>query len=202
MIVDDSWLRAIQSSHAACCLLLNAVEGAGPVTIVPGRDYTGACHFGSSPMFGPDDLGSLGGPYPLLPPTLRTFYEVRAMVLLGGQIGEDLHATAKTNGEPDRVIHTVAEPVVMPPAEQHALDEVAALDEHLGDVAAVMKLLLSLHGDDDRLAQKHAAFLSAETQSLLSGPRAGRMIRSLAEALLRSRTLPSEAWISILTAAR
>jgi len=206
-ILDGSWPRAVhEASHACACVLLGATTGAGPVTIVGGADYTGACHFGSLPAFEPADLDALGAPYPLLPHKLRAFYETRAMVLLAGDIGEVLHVVR--DGTPGRWLRPLAPAQArggtqpMPANEQATLDAVAALDEHLSDMAKVLEMLHGLHGADDVLAHKHAAFLAAETESLLSGPRAGRMITSLAEALCRSRSLPSAAWIGILAAAR
>lgn len=207
MTLDDSWPRAVhEASHGFAALQLDATAGAGPVTIEAVRESGGACCW-SPPGFPPGDLSRLGAPYPLLPPALRTSIETQVIVALAGDTGERLHAAR--NGS--RTLVAVSAPELpaplLPAGEQDAADALeavnalAAVDELVLDTTAVRRLLHDLHGDD-RLAEAHRAFLAAETESLLSGPRARRMITSLAEALFWARTLPSQTWISILMAAR
>jgi hypothetical protein len=90
-------------------------------------------------------------------------------------------------------------PVVLPAREQAALDRAAACDgPPRSDLGDATKTLLALHFDDLGLAEKHLAFLGCETEALMAGQRAGRMIHALAGELMRYRTLSARQWRAVL----
>jgi hypothetical protein len=63
-----------------------------------------------------------------------------------------------------------------------------------------MDILTNLHGGDEELAARHARFLHGETEALMRGARAGRMVRALAASLVVHKTLPARRWKAILRA--
>jgi hypothetical protein len=75
-------------------------------------------------------------------------------------------------------------------------------DEGKSDVGEAMKILKCLHFDDENLAHRHASFLVGETKAVLGGKRAGRMIMTLADALMAEQTLSAGRWRGILAAVR
>lgn len=192
----SEWSTAVhEAGHATASYLLGA-SNAGPVTIVPGENYAGCCYFGRARKYRKTELAQLGLPVILLPSGLKRYYEHLCMMLLAGSVAEDLHAG---RGEPTRVGSAQQEPVPLPPREASLL--VQADTGYVSDLSQVWKILSALHLDDEKLIGRHAAYLEAETESLLSGTRAKAMVTRLATALMVHKTLPARAWQAVLRSA-
>jgi hypothetical protein len=201
LLMADQGLAYHEVSHGTTSFLLGACRRAGPMTIVPAPSaYSGLCVFGRAANPPAADLAKLGLPYVLVPARVRRRYESEVMSLLGGQIGADLHMArgdVQPLPEPEETSRGREEPVVLPEREERLLERAAAGDPQ-SDLDKAMKVLLALHYDDMTLAGKHLAFLAHETEVLLSGQRARRMVRTLSAELLARGTLSARAWKAIL----
>jgi hypothetical protein len=198
--VSDLWRTAThEAGHLVTATLLHATRDAGPASIEPGKCYNGIAYSGHGLRPTDAKYKLLGAPWPLLPSTVRRYWEMRSMVLFGGQIAADLHAprgsTAPQLPEPETA-QVARSP--LPPAQQVTLATAAARDHIDSDTGSALKGLLAIRWDDMDAAHCHAAFLARETELILSAPRASRMVMVLATALLRERTLSARRWKSIL----
>jgi hypothetical protein len=200
-----SWPVAVhEAGHAVCAFLLGATAHAGPVTIETHGPYAGLCCGGTAPRYPAAEAAKLGAPLPLLPARIRRFYESAAMNLLAGSVSEELHAGRGM--EPVVVVAVAASevpatevPVVLPVAEQERLDTIAAGDPE-SDMERAHAALAYLHNCDESAVQAHLHLLCQQTERLLAGALAGRMVRALACELIRRRTLSARQWKAILRA--
>jgi hypothetical protein len=193
-----------EASHATCAWLLGAMVQAGPISITPGRSYTGICFAGRAPKYRDADLAGISAPYPLLPARVRRQYESRVMMLPGGWIGESLHSNRREpepSSETDEGTSAGPKPeilVPLPVREQAVLDVAAARDISQSDLSRALEALEALHFGDVDIAERHCRFLSAETEALLSGRTPARMVTTLATELMCCRTTPARLWKSVL----
>lgn len=205
--MDDGLRRTAvhESGHAAASFLLG-FAGAGPVSIAPGRAYSGICFTGHPERIGPEDLNGMDRPGPLLPARLRRSVETRVMVAMAGDVAAGLFWWAgRTGRRPEGAGEAVAGrlegPPLLPPRESRLLGEWAAAEGIESDAEAAARLLAALHGDDLAVAAAHGRYLEAETRRLLgAGPGIG-MVRALSLALLEHRILPVARWRAIAAAA-
>jgi hypothetical protein len=191
-----------EAGHASCAYLLGAVHGAGPLTIVPGKAYHGIAFVGHPRRYqSPDLAGQLDLPYVLLPARLRRYWESKLMVLLAGEISEELHPGEEREPVRAAAVETLdVSRVALPPSQAAALDEAAALDSIDSDFITAMKVLRALHQDNDVKAHRARKFWATETMTLMDGKRARRMVEVLSAELLVHKTLPAARWKAILAA--
>jgi hypothetical protein len=187
-----------EAGHACAAFLLGATVGAGPVTIVPTGGYHGICFSGHPRRYPDGDLAGLHLPYPLLPARLRRYYESEVMVYFAGAIAADLHA-GRGCPVPEAPDVSSQHIVPLPPRELVKLEQAAASDRHESDTGKAFRILLALHFDDEDLAHRHGSFLAGETEALVSGDVAKRMVLALAAELMKFGTLPARRWKAVLS---
>lgn len=198
----ELWRTAVhEAGHATASHLLGATDGAGPLSIIPAQAYLGTAFCGHLQL-PEEDLAGLGQPWPLLPAGLKRWVEVGVMVCLAGTIAEDVCAgrgVPDLAGDRDGAGPAGPQPPApLPPDEQARLDQASVAASPDTDLGKALRLLRAVHFDDEGLAVRHARFLTAETEALLAGRRAGRQLRLLAAELMRSRALAAVRWLAVL----
>lgn len=198
--VADLRCAAIHEAGHAAVAFLCGFTCAGPVSIEPGRAYSGICWPGHAARPAAGDLATSSRPVPLQAAGLRRYHELEIMVSLAGDVAADMFWW---RGRPGRVPELPSGQIVAGLSRREAgqLADAAAADDVGSDAARVAEILRRSHGTaGSPAAVAYCRWLEAEVRSLLGGPGVG-MVHALSVELMAARVLSPRAWRAIAAAA-